>query len=332
MELGGGRADFERLYSIGEKIGQGGFGQVFKCKAVGASDEHDGPICVKIVPLHGRHPPRLAKLDHDEKCCLADCLFRMEHPNIACYHRLVLTNEALYTVMDRCCGLDLVDYVESNRLSSDAVQSLSSQALAAVAAVHAVGLMHRDVKLENFRFRDAQTDVLQLLDFGFAKPVGNSPAQHTITGTLVYAAPEVLDGFYCNKCDLWSAGVVIFHLFSGQPPVASPDVSILRSLHRDPVLMGSSLFRGAVWEAVPVKAKQLVRGLLTVVAAERLSSQEAVHHPWFSSSEGAEEPGSPVHNALKCCSSSIQELKRSTFLWNLAGEGQDDASEDEFGA
>lgn len=332
LQTDGGREDFERLYSIGEKIGEGGFGQVFKCKDLHSPRGEDGaPLCVKIVPLHGRHSPRVARLCEDEKRELLYHLFRMEHPNLVHYHRFVQTGEALYTVMDRCCGPDLVDYVAGNKdqLPIDVVRSLGTQILLALVAVHAVGIMHRDVKPENFRFRDATTDTLQLLDFGFAKPSGAAPGQHTVTGTLLYAAPEVFDGFYSCSCDLWSAGVVLFQLFSGEPPFATSDVGILRSLHRDPVLAGDALFRGAGWEAVPVSAKHLVRGLLTVDVGARLTAAEASEHAWLSGA--AAEPASPVQSALRRCSDSIAELKRTYFVWNLADGGDSDSEADAAG-
>jgi len=338
LQLEGGEEAVAKLYSIGEILGHGSFGKVFACTERASGEE----LCVKVVPLHGRRVSRVAKVCEDTKRkTICRCL-QINHPNIVTYHRFLQTADALYTVMDKCHGPDLVDYVkdQGQQLPIDTIRELSAQILRAVDAVHQVGIMHRDVKPENFRFEDREATVLQLLDFGFAKPTQSEPAQHTITGTLLYAAPEVFDGSYCCKCDLWSAGIVLFQLFAGHPPFQTSDVGILRSLHRDPMLTGSNLFRGPQWRQAPRLAQALIRGLLTTSPSERLSAEEAIAHSWFRD-EQVEEPSmlrKSSSSMLKRDNSNIcmaglagdnqeVELKRSYFVWDLAGAAA--ASEEE---
>jgi calcium-dependent protein kinase len=273
---------------------------------------------------------------------------RIEHPNIVKYHRFVHTDDALYTVMERCLGLDLVDQVkeEGEHLPILRIRSLSKQILAAVYAVHNLGIMHRDIKPENFRFKDMTAQVLQLLDFGFAKPAPDVASTHSVTGTLLYAAPEVFDGVYCRKCDLWSTGVVLFQLFTGHPPFQTSDVQILRSLHRDPVLTGDSMFRGVARRQMPTVARSFMRGLLTVEPADRLSAEEAVQHEWLlsegessgpeESAEGTVSPSMRKRNStLRRDSSQISikgeaaDLKRSYFVWDLASAAACGGDDDE---
>eukprot|EP00446_Apocalathium_sp_SHHI-4_P008383 CAMPEP_0177168160 /NCGR_PEP_ID=MMETSP0367-20130122/8923_1 /TAXON_ID=447022 ORGANISM="Scrippsiella hangoei-like, Strain SHHI-4" /NCGR_SAMPLE_ID=MMETSP0367 /ASSEMBLY_ACC=CAM_ASM_000362 /LENGTH=262 /DNA_ID=CAMNT_0018614285 /DNA_START=154 /DNA_END=938 /DNA_ORIENTATION=+ len=245
-------AEFERLYSVGALLGKGSFGKVYTCEPLRRGDGHDEDVllCVKVVPSRGGRAENGATESERAFC---EILCRLEHPNIVKSQHFFYTVDSLHVVMDRCCGLDLVDYVKERGgcLPSSEVRILARQVLAAVAALHRVGLAHRDVKPENLRFKDASAQVLQLLDFGCAKAMPERPMMHSVTGTLLYAAPEVFEGHYCRSCDLWSAGVVFFQLFTGHLPFQTPSVQILRSLHRDPVLRGEGLFRGESRRKVP---------------------------------------------------------------------------------
>mmetsp|Transcript_39939 Transcript_39939/g.109915 ORF Transcript_39939/g.109915 Transcript_39939/m.109915 type:complete len:387 (+) Transcript_39939:82-1242(+) len=317
----------EDMYEIGEKLGEGSFGKVFACRDLKMAARNTGKLCVKVVPLQRRNMPRVAKLCDEERLEVLLRFTRMDHPNLVKYHGFVQSSDALYTVMVRCQGPDLVDYVaeRGNVLPTDTIRVLALQILKALAAAHRLDIMHRDVKPENFRFLDVNATVLQLLDFGFAKPAPRTPAQHTVTGTLLYAAPELFDGIYSHSVDLWSAGVVLFQLFAGQPPFETSDVSILRSLHRDAVLMGDELFRGSCWTSTPLSARSLVRGLLTVDPLIRLSAAAACDHRWFTIQDDIEERPLRRSCSLRRCSNSITNLKRTYFAWNLA----DSASMDE---
>jgi len=323
LELSGGAKEFEEMYRFGEQIGEGNFGKVFACKELSFFPPHD-LRCVKVVPLN-TSPHCITKLSQEERRALFNSLLNLRHPGLVRFHAFAITGEALYTVMERCCGLTLPDHpslVCDGHLCAEDVQSLAAQILSAIGALHHMKLMHRDVKLDNFRFADEASTQLKLLDFGFCKATSGKPAQHTVTGTFLYAAPEVFEGTYCHMCDLWSIGIVLFHLLSGQLPFHTSDVIILRSMHRDPVLMGNSLFRGDCWKAVPPEGRALVRSLLAVDPAERFSAAEAARHPWLS---GKKSLGQTF---LSKCSfenlmsgANLKPLTKTMNVWNLAEAG-----------
>jgi serine/threonine protein kinase len=292
--------------------------------------------------MKGRHQNRVSALSEDEKLELLSSLIQLRHPGLVRFHRFVMSEDTLYSVMERCCGLTLPDRIsllkDAGSLASGAlpvaeVRSLAQQILSALAALHTAKLMHRDLKLDNFRFADESSRRLKILDFGFVKATNGEPAQHTVTGTLLYAAPEVFDGFYCHSCDVWSAGTVLFHLLSGQLPFETSDVVILRSMHRDPILMGDCLFRGKSWDQVPSVARGLVRQLLTVDPEKRPSAGEAVKHPWLSGAEANHGSSGSLPALLSRSMQSFENLQRSLVglkrcdvKWNLAEVGKDDGS------
>lgn len=344
LEGADGEKVFSALYAVGDKIGEGAFGKVYTCKPMPGVPQRiplqEGErTCVKMVPTAGRHGSKASSILQEEKLELLKLFEQLSHSNIVRYHRFVQTSDTLYIVMEMSEGPGLLEYIEESGAllpldtpTGVSVRGIAKQMLGAIAAVHSLGMMHRDVKPDNFRFKDRTADRLQLLDFGAAKPhAGEAPTRHSVTGTLLFVAPEVFDGFYCRSCDLWSVGVVYFILVAGHAPFDTSDVAMLRSMHQDPVLTGDSLLRGMRWKKAPQGAHALARGLLAVDPASRLSAAAGLQLPWFTQEEGGESladaPGPHPLQRSSSRSASIAELRRSYFVWNLA-DGNSSGEED----
>lgn len=80
--------------------------------------------------------------------------------------------------------------------------------------------MHRDIKPENFLFKTKTPDAeVKIIDFGLAKKFGDPlNDMHTIVGTPLYIAPEVIKRSFGKECDVWSIGVMLYTLLCGSPP------------------------------------------------------------------------------------------------------------------
>jgi serine/threonine protein kinase len=316
-------------------IGKGAFGQVFKAKKIAGDPKSSSKLdlCVKVCAARGAKVQHSSRFTQDQAEMLVEALMKLRHPNIVKYYEFIQDTDQVYVVMDRCRGLDLPQHIEAHAVDGllplATVRTISQQILSAVAAVHETGMMHRDIKLDNFRFQDERATTIKLLDFGMAKPTCGKPARHTITGTLLYAAPEVFQGIYTTSCDLWSVGVVIFFLLAGQLPFDTPDALILKSLHHDPVLNGDGLFRAARWRQVPAEARDLVKGLLTTDASARFADLAALEHSWLTEGRPASISRVSSRNGLPRVESAgctlkrnqslneLQGMKRSCFAWDL---------------
>ncbi|KAL8426512.1 hypothetical protein Efla_004877 [Eimeria flavescens] len=185
----------------------------------------------------------------------------------------------VYLVMELCRGGELFDrIIEQGYFSEAYACSLMRCILAALFYLHKHGIVHRDLKPENFMFLDKGKDApFKIIDFGLATRFSNNAYMSTRAGTPFYVAPQVLQGKYTYKCDMWSAGVIMYILLCGYPPFhGENDAEILAR-----VKVGRFSFNEQDWKGVSSEAKDLVRKLMAFDPHQRLSAEQALNHPWI---------------------------------------------------
>ncbi|KAK0146230.1 putative serine/threonine-protein kinase SgK494 [Merluccius polli] len=125
---------------------------------------------------------------------------------------------------DYCSTGDLHTYwLLSDHFEEDDVRLFAAELGSAVGFLHNLGIIHRDIKMENILLSDQGH--LRLADFGLSRHLGRGGKAFTICGTIQYMAPEVLGGGpYSHAADWWSLGITLFSLAAGKFPVApEPD-------------------------------------------------------------------------------------------------------------
>lgn len=197
-------------------IGAGGMGAVFKCK----DRKLRRDVAVKLL-LHtgdGRNVQRfLAE---------ARTLARLSHPNIVQVYDVGYDGHVPYFVMEHVVGESLAQRLDRlGRMAIDDARDVIAQTARGLAAVHALGIIHRDVKAANVIVRS--DGVAKLLDFGIARPVENAPALTSsglVMGTPSSMAPEQLRGQDLDqRADVYSLGVLLYQILAGQRPYAGED-------------------------------------------------------------------------------------------------------------
>jgi hypothetical protein len=159
--------------------------------------------------------------------------------------------------------------------------------LDAVAFMHGKGVIHRDLKLENFVLSEkGNLSSLNVVDFGLAKALNaRQKAQH-VCGTLSYIAPEaLLAGVYGQGVDVWALGVAMHVLLTNTWPFDDDDEDELF----EQIIECDLDFDTEVWDPIGETAKDLIQGLLEPSPKRRLTAAQALEHAWFT--------GQPSHTS-----------------------------------
>lgn len=145
---------------------------------------------------------------------------QLDHPNIVRLEEVYESNDEIYLVMELCVGGDLFDRLDEQpdyRYTEGECARMVKQICSSVRYLHSKGIIHRDLKLENFLFSTTEKDAeLKMCDFGLSKHFQVGEKQSEVVGTPYSVAPEVILGNYDEKCDVWAIGVVTFLLLSGE--------------------------------------------------------------------------------------------------------------------
>ena len=207
-------------YSIGDYLGGGGFGSVFK-----AEDTSSPGRIVAIKELHKKHT-RSAVIKQrffQEAVAMA----RLDHPNIPRLYTFGEDNGSYYLVMELLSGKLLTDEIhEKKQLPLQQALTVICQVLEAVSYAHRNGIIHRDLKPDNIMLTgDAQAPKVKVLDFGIARMVGgeNLTMAGEGFGTPTYMSPERIagDSETDNRSDVYSLGIILYEMLSGKAPFAS---------------------------------------------------------------------------------------------------------------
>ncbi|KNA06039.1 hypothetical protein SOVF_184150 [Spinacia oleracea] len=275
---------FTRDYDVIEEIGRGRFGVVFKCKSRSTGEI----FAVKSVDkslVSGDATDKQSLID-EPKALLLLSLSSTSSSYVTRLHSTYDTPSHLHLVLDYSPFPSLYDVVSlRHRIPEPESKSIGFSLLQAVLHCHQNGVVHRDIKPDNIMF-DPVNKRVKLCDFGSAGFVNEGGATMSeVVGTPYYVAPEILEGKeYCEKVDVWSAGVVLYITLAGFPPFCGERVEEIF----DKVLKGNLRFPFRVFGNFSPSVKDLLRKMICKDVSRRLSAQEALRHPWFTESPQVE--------------------------------------------
>lgn len=215
-------------YRVLEKLGEGGQGTVYKA----LDTSLDRPVVIKVLPPELTDKvSNLTRFEREAK--LASSL---DHPNICTIFGLYKVEGVHFIAMQHVEGRDVRQLVDGRPLELRSALSIAIQTADALAAAHARGIIHRDVKAGNVMVTDS--GVAKVLDFGLAKlmergNVGSTDPQITEVGvpygTATYAAPEQAQGEHVDhRADIFSTGVLLYEMLAGTWPFQGKTVVDVR--------------------------------------------------------------------------------------------------------
>jgi len=227
---------------------------------------------------------------------------QLDHPNIVRLEEVYESHSEIYLVQELCLGGELFDRLDEQpdyHYTETECARLIKQMLCAVRYLHSKGIIHRDLKLENFLFSStAQDSELKMIDFGLSKHFSYGEVHHEAVGTPYTVAPEVISGRYDERCDIWAIGVIAFLLFSGDPPFGGCGGPEPLLVVRQNILDGYFEFEPAeIWDLVSALGKNFVKELLAD-PKKRPLAREAQKHPWLKMQAGRCFKGNRQENVL----------------------------------
>jgi serine/threonine protein kinase len=206
-------------YQIEAEIGHGGMGTVYR----GHDDTLDRDVAIKLLTKTGLGTEGRARLLKE-----AQAIAKLNHPNIVTVHDAGETDEMPFIVMEFVEGLTLH---EKHPESLEEILDITRQVCDALEHAHASGIIHRDLKPENVTISPDGT--AKLMDFGLARSIASRyTAEGTIVGTVFYLAPEFALGHGIDhRADLYSLGVMLYELTTGELPFIEDDPVAVISQH-----------------------------------------------------------------------------------------------------
>ncbi|XP_078516179.1 ribosomal protein S6 kinase alpha-5 isoform X2 [Lissotriton helveticus] len=300
-------------------LGEGSFSICRKCFHKKTSQEY----AVKIISK------RMETNTQKEVAALKLC---EGHPNIVKLYEIYHDQLHTFLIMELLKGGELLERIRKKKHFSETEAScIMRKLVSAVSHMHDVGVVHRDLKPENLLFTDENDNSqIKIIDFGFArlKPQDNQPLK-TPCFTLHYAAPELLShSGYDESCDLWSLGVILYTMLSGQVPFQCLEKSLTCTSAEEimkNIKKGDFSFEGEAWRNVSLEAKDLIKGLLTVDPNKRIKMNSLRYNEWLQDgSQLSSNPlmtpdilgssGAVVHTCVKATFHAFNKYKREGFL------------------
>jgi len=297
-------------------LGTGYNGSVFMAKSKTSKHKY----AVKGFHLNGVSGEKMQQLEAE-----CEIFLSMDHPHVSRLVDVYESESQLHLVMECMEGGELFERLsQRKRFSEKDSANAVYQMLLAINYIHAKGIVHRDLKLENFLYESSDTDHLKLIDFGFSHIWEPNTKMALSCGTLAYVAPEVLKKSYTSKCDLWSLGVILFILLAGYMPFSGAE-----KMQRKAIEDGNYSWRADRWKSVSAEAIELVKKLLQKDTSLRLSAEEALAHPFLQKRFSVEDQTCPTELIDQSAADALVNFAKasqfrracmSVMAWSLSNE------------
>jgi len=299
-----GGTTFAGRYQIIEELGRGGMGVVYKA--------HDTKlkrtVALKFLPQELTHISEVKERFMRE----AQAAAALDHPHICTVFEFDEAEDKTFISMAYIEGQSLRKKIESAPLELDEALRIATQVAEGLQEAHNRGVVHRDIKSANIMV--TEKDQAMIMDFGLARVTGTTlvTKEGMTMGTIAYMSPEQARGEKVNqRTDIWSLGVVLYEMFSGQLPFKGEhDQAVIYSILNEQPKPITDLR-----SEIPMSIEQVVAKALEKNADERYQQIDDLLDDLRSISEGIVPEG--IRARLR--KAKILKRKRAILYAGIAG-------------
>jgi len=260
----------EDKYEIIKEIGSGGFSRCLQVK-----NKNTGLLfaCKEL--------PKKNLSDYEGLMREVNLMIKLDHPNIIKLYEVYENEKNIYLIMELCTGGELFDRIVENtengvQFTEKQAADLFKQMMSAINYCHKNGIVHRDLKPENLLYLNKDDNSpIKVIDFGMSKRFDSKNFMSEKVGTAYYISPEVLQGKYDEKCDIWSAGVILYIIICGYPCFnGEDDDEIFAAIQK-----GKIAFPSPEWDDISNDAKELIKKMCCS-PSKRLTAEQVLKETW----------------------------------------------------
>jgi tRNA A-37 threonylcarbamoyl transferase component Bud32 len=283
-----------------ECLGRGGMGVVYKAR----QKSLNRLVALKLLAPERADDPQFAARFEKE----AQALAALNHPHIVSVFDFGQASGFYYLLMEFVDGVNLRQLLQSKRLTPKEALSIVPPVCDALQCAHDHGIVHRDIKPENLLID--KSGVVKIADFGVARIIRagsngshathEAHVSHPVLGTPAYAAPEQQNGHADHRADIYSLGVVLYEMLTGERPkdkLEAPSKRVQVDVRIDEIVL---------------RALEKTPELRFATAAEfRTQVEKAVHQP--------NKPLSGTQSFFQrwCPASWFEKMKAESQQWHL---------------
>jgi eukaryotic-like serine/threonine-protein kinase len=322
-------------YKILELLGAGGMGEVYLAHDISLGRK----VALKLLPaLYTQDADRLSRFEQEARTASA-----LSHPNIITIYEIGQVDGYHYIATEYLEGATLRAHLTTTRIKASEALDISVQVASALAAAHAKGIVHRDIKPDNIMvlkndYSLHRENYVKVLDFGIAKlteagsvdadaptkPLINTN-QGVVLGTVSYMSPEQARAATVDaRTDIWSLGVVLYEMLTGKLPFEGETAEDVRAaILRDTVSpLSSEIPERLKWivekalrkdrEDRYQTARELLSDLRELQKLESSSEALREHSVAAQASDGESLTGGPSANASAATNSTNQIVAPQT--------------------
>jgi calcium-dependent protein kinase len=255
------------VYLLQEHSGSGGFSVVYQAKHKLTNAQRAIKQFSKKDAVGGETMPKEIEI-----------LRQLSHPHILKTYEWFEDENNYYLATEMIEGGTLLKRVEDmDKFGEYEAAVIMQQLLSTINYIQSRNIFHRDIKLENIMLEKSEEFSIKLIDFGLSEYFDEKTKFDVIVGSPYYMAPEVIQAEYNNKCDVWSTGVLMYILLSGEYPYYAQGIKqvfkkIKYSKHE---------FKSHRWTKISPSAKDLINRMLEKDYNKRPTPEECLKHQWI---------------------------------------------------